>query len=109
MLHVSIDLSLTIILVSVYADMDESFEISPIDESYTEDGMHVCRICEFQSRYKSNLTRHLRLHSDDDAATTHTDASSSHVHCGKIFKTKYDKIICTVSKNTGGNVFSKMQ
>ena len=47
--------------------MDDPFEIATSDESFTEVAAaakdHECNICFFRSKYKSSLTRHMKLHS----------------------------------------------
>ena len=55
--------------------MDESFNVDILDESIEEvKTMHKCDICQYESVYKQNLTRHIKaLH----AITTEPGPSSA--------------------------------
>lgn len=72
-------------------DLDRSFEVEPLNESLElvipqED--FKCDTCGYTTRYKHNLKRHLKKHTDKDEAEAPMPAYICD-QCGKNFQTKH--------------------
>ena len=73
------------------SDLKDSLEVKGIDESSHEDKRFKCDICNYKTKFKWNLKRHMKLHSETtgvcQSETQEKDQLVCH-RCGKTFKSR---------------------